>query len=234
MSLLTARRYAWSRIVVLLAVASVWGLVLAPQERTMGATIRPVYLHVAATVAGMTMLYAAAGLGLVRTMGLLPAVDAWLRRVWAGGVVMFAVGYALSLLAAEVAWGGIFWAEPRVRASVGVMAVGMVAWAMAPRITSKLGEHLLWPLALAVMMVMLAGADRVIHPEDPVQDVTPLSIRATFWGLTAVMLLVGWSAAQLMPVVQAREVSGKALKPNAAAGAGPDVAPEATSDESAP
>lgn len=199
MSFLTGRRHAWPRIVVLLVVAGVWGLLLAPQERSMGATIRPVYLHVAATVAGMLMLYAAAGLGLIRTAGRLPALDGWLRRVWAGGLVMFALGYGLSLLAAHVAWGGIFWAEPRVRASVGVLAVGMVTWAVAPRVTRMAGGHLLWPGALALMVLMLAGAQRVIHPEDPVQDVTPWSIRGTFWGLTAVMLLVGWSVSQLMP-----------------------------------
>ena len=68
----------------------------------MGVTIRPVYLHVSATVAGMLLLYAAAGLGLLRTAGLLPRFDAWLRRVWMAGVVMFALGYALSLLAAQV------------------------------------------------------------------------------------------------------------------------------------
>lgn len=165
----------------------------------MGVTIRPVYLHVSATVAGMTMLYAAAGLGLLRTAGLLPRVDGWLRRVWIAGVVMFALGFGLSLLAAQVAWGGIFWAEPRIRASVGVLAVGMMAWAVAPKVTGRMGGHLLWPAALSVIMVMLSTAQRVIHPESPVQDVTPWSIRGTFYGLTAIMFVVGLSVIQMMP-----------------------------------
>jgi ABC-type transport system involved in cytochrome c biogenesis permease subunit len=195
----TDRSYAWARIVVLLVVAGVWGLLLAPQERSMGTTIRPVYLHVSATVAGMSMLYAAAGLGLLRTAGLLPSLDGWLRRIWIAGVVMFALGYALSMLAAQVAWGGIFWAEPRVRASVGVLAIGMLTWAVSPRVTEKAGGHLLWPTALAVIMVMLSTAQRIIHPESPVQDVTPWSIRGTFYGLTAIMFVVGLSVMQLMP-----------------------------------
>jgi hypothetical protein len=199
---LTNRTHVWARIALLLVVAGIWGLVLSPQERSMGVTIRPVYLHVAATVAGMMMLYAAAGLGLLRTAGLLPRLDAWLRRGWIAGVVMFALGYGLSLVAAQVAWGGIFWAEPRVRASVGVLAVGMVAWAVAPRVTGKMGGHLLWPAALAVMMVMLSTAQRVIHPEGPLQEVTPWSIRGTFYGLTAIMLIVGLSVMQLMPAAE--------------------------------
>ena len=193
------RKQAWLRIVVLLIVAGVWGLLLAPPERTMGTTIRPVYLHVAATVAGLTMLYITAGLGLVRTAGLLPRLDGWLRRLWAGGVVMFGLGFVLSLLAAQVAWGGIFWAEPRVRASVGVLAVGMIVWAVAPRVRKMAAGHLLWPVALAAIMAMLASAQRIIHPESPVQDVTPWGIRGTFYGLTVIMLLTGWSVAQLMP-----------------------------------
>jgi len=197
-ALLVDRRYAWIRIAVLLVVAGIWGLFFAPQERTMGTTIRPVYLHVAATVAGLTMLYAAAGLGLARTAGMLPRLDPWLRPLWAGGIVMFGLGFVLSLMAAQVAWGGIFWAEPRVRTSVGVLAVGMVVWAVAPRVTENTGGHLLWPVSLTGIMAMLGSAQRVIHPEGPIQDVTPWSIKGTFYGLTAVMLLVGWGVMQLM------------------------------------
>ena len=195
---LTARSHAWIRIGLLLVVAAVWGLLLSPQERAMGTTIRPVYLHVAATVAGMTLLYASAGLGLLRVMGLLERTDEWVPRVWGAGVAMFGLGYLLSLLAAQVAWGGIFWAEPRVRSSVGVLAVGAVVWAAAPRLTRKTTGHLVWPMGLAVIMVMLATSRRIIHPESPVQDVTPWSIRGTFYGLTALMLLVGWEVVRLL------------------------------------
>lgn len=186
------RRHTWIRIVGLLAVAGVWGLLLAPQERSMGTTIRPVYLHVSATVTGMTLLYAAAGLGLLRVAGLVERWEEWLPRVWGAGVVMFALGYLLSLLAAHVAWGGVFWAEPRVRSSLGVLAVGAVAWAAAPHLTRRPVGHLLWPVGLGVIMVMLATSRQVIHPESPVQDVTPWSIRGTFYGLTVLMLVVGW------------------------------------------
>ena len=141
----------------------------------------------------------AAGLGLARTVGMLPRLDPWLRPLWAGGIVMFGLGYVLSLLAAQVAWGGIFWAEPRVAASVGVLAVGMVVWAVSPRVTENSGGHLLWPVALTGIMAMLGSAQRVIHPADPIQDVTPWSIKGTFYGLTAIMLLVGWGVMQLMP-----------------------------------
>ena len=195
---LTDRRYAWHRIVLLLVVSGVWGLVLSPQERSMGVTIRPVYLHVAASVAGLTLLYVTAALGLVRTAGLLPRTGPWLPRMWGAGVVLFALGYGLSLLAANVAWGGIFWAEPRVRASLGVLAVGMVSWAGAPRVLDRPGGNLVWPAALAAMLVILATAPKVIHPESPIQDVTPLSIKATFYGLTALMLVVGWNLVQLL------------------------------------
>ncbi len=205
-SFFTDRRYAGHRIAVLLTVAAIWGLLLAPEERTMGVTIRPVYLHVAATVAGMMLLYLAGALGLIRTAGLAPRSEPWVRRFWAAGTIMFGLGYGLSLLAAHVAWGGIFWAEPRVRASFGVLAVGMLTWAVAPRITERAGGHLLWPAALAGMITMLATAPRVIHPESPIQDVTPMNIKATFYGLTAVMLLVGWSLVQML--------SGEATTPD--------------------
>lgn len=195
---LTSREWTWARIGVLLVLAAVWGLLLAPQERTMGATIRPVYLHVSATVAGMTLLYVAAALGLVRTAGLAPGAEAWVSRIWGAGVVLFALGYVLSLLAAHVAWGGVFWAEPRVRASLGVLAVGAVAWAAAPRVTERPFGHLLWPTALAAALIMLATAPRVIHPERPIQDVTPWGIKGTFLGLTAMMLLVGANVVQLL------------------------------------
>ena len=213
MEALTSRKNAWLRIGALLTVAVAWGLLFSPQERSMGTTIRPVYLHVSATVAGMTLLYIAAGLGLARTVNMLERTDRWLRPIWAGALVMFALGFILSLLAAQVAWGGVFWAEPRIRASIGVLAVGMVAWAVAPRAREMPGGHMLWAVALSLMVVMLGTAQRIIHPESPVQDVTPWSIRGTFYGLTAIMLVVGASVVQLMAPLEATPPESDAGEP---------------------
>jgi hypothetical protein len=209
------RDYAWLRIGALLTVAVAWGLLFSPQERSMGTTIRPVYLHVAATVAGMTMLYITAGLGLARTVGMLERTERWLRPMWAGALVMFALGFVLSLLAAQVAWGGVFWAEPRVRASIGVLAVGMVAWAVAPRAREMPGGHMLWAVSLSLMVIMLGTAQRIIHPESPVQDVTPWSIRGTFYGLTAIMFVVSANVVQLMAPPEATSPESEAGEPGA-------------------
>jgi hypothetical protein len=166
-----------------------WAL-LAPEERSLGAGIRPVYLHVSATWAGVTLLYLVGVWGGVAA--LLPRVgrvSVWLRAGWTAGLTAFAAGFALSLVAARVSWGGVFWAEPRVLASIAVVALGLVALAVEPGDRPRRWGPSLWAVAALACYGVLRNADTFVHPERPIRPTTPWSIRGTFFGLYALFLV---------------------------------------------
>jgi hypothetical protein len=166
-----------------LAAAGIWAL-LAPPERTMGDAIRVVYLHVSATLAGLACLYGAGALGLAMAAWPVERVERALRPLWIAGMVTFVAGFLLSLVSARISWGGVFWAEPRVRASLGVVAAGLVALAVHGGLEPGRARPLTWTVAAVLSFVVLRSAPLVIHPDHPVKETTPLGIRAAFLGIS--------------------------------------------------
>jgi hypothetical protein len=159
-----------------------------------------VYLHVSATWAGITFLYGAGILGGVTL--LLPSPDGlrgWLRSVWWAGLAAFAVGFLLSLMAAHVSWGGIFWAEPRIRASLGVVAVSLLALTVEASLRGRRWAGLTWTVAALACFVILRTAGLFIHPDRPIRPTTPWSIRGTFLGMYALFLLTSAALASALP-----------------------------------
>ncbi len=189
---------AWGVVALGLVVAALWAL-LAPEERSLGSGIRMVYLHVSATWAGITFLYGVGLLGGVSSF--LPSPDGlrgWLRSVWTAGLAAFAVGFLLSLVAAQASWGGIFWAEPRVRASLGVVAVSLLALTVEAGVRGSRWRGLTWTVAALACFVILRSAGLFIHPDRPIRSTTPWSIRGTFLGLYAFSLVIGAALASAL------------------------------------
>jgi hypothetical protein len=189
---------AWGAVAVGLFVAALWAL-LAPEERSMGSGIRMVYLHVSATRAGLTFLYAGGILGGLSP--LLPSRDgflAWLRSAWTAGLVAFAAGFLLSLVAAHGSWGGIFWAEPRMRASLGVVAVSLLALAVEAGVRGSRWRGMTWAVAAMACFVVLRSAGLFVHPDRPIRPTTPWAIRGTFLGMYALFMVTSAALASAL------------------------------------
>jgi len=190
---------AWGAVALGLVAAALWAL-LAPEERSLGAGIRMVYLHVSATWAGITFLYGVGLLGGVSAFLPLPdGFRGWLRSVWLAGLAAFALGFLLSLMAAQVSWGGIFWAEPRMRASLGVVAVSLLALVVETGVRGTRWRGLTWTVAALACFVILRSAGLFIHPDRPIRPTTPWSIRGTFLGMYALFLLTSAALASALP-----------------------------------
>lgn len=171
-----------------LCVACAVLVLVGPAERTLGAGIRAVYVHVSWVWAGLA-------LGITFTFTSLAAaiVDARrfygaLNRVYAFTVAYLALGLLGSFVAARINWGAIAWDEPRTVAMIRVVLALGVAWP----ITALLDEQARYRQAAlsAVMLACLAWlgvAPRALHPDAPVTDSEAWGMRSVFYGLT-----LGW------------------------------------------
>jgi len=178
-------------LLALAAVATtmvVWAL-LAPPERQLGEGIRLVYLHVAATWAGLLGIYLAGlmGLRLAITPDRLP--EGWTRAFATGGLILFTVGLVLSLASATVSWGGILWEEPRLLASIGIVALGAAVWWMTRGMANIRWRGLAWAIFATVSAVSLQAAELFFHPDEPIATSTSGEIRLTFYGLFALAVI---------------------------------------------
>jgi hypothetical protein len=164
-------------------------------ERTLGAGIRWVYVHVALVWSGaLALALAATAAGLLLATGRL-ALAGWVQAVWRAGLAVFALGIGFSMVAASVNWGRVFLAEPRMAASLRFLAVAVIlqvfaTWWPRPRVIAA--------LALATFAWFawdVGGAQLVMHPRDPVRTATSVGIQATFaLGFALAAALTVWLA----------------------------------------
>jgi hypothetical protein len=170
-------------------------LLIAPEEATLGAGIRSVYVHVALIWVGLAGFVVAGllGIGLLIT-GYKPLYP-WLRTIGWMGVAFFAAGLAMSAVSSQVNWGAIFWQEPRMRSSSTSLAIAVIVMVAM--------EWFPWLRLRGVMMTavpiifywLTARTELVLHPDNPIRTSDSLGIQATFLGL---FVLVGLAAALLV------------------------------------
>lgn len=183
------RRLMWPTLigVGLMTFVVVW---LAPAERTLGDGIKWVYVHVALTWTGMTALAAAGALGLIVLITARPSLAAWMEAAGLVGLGFFALGLIISLIAAQVNWGGIFWDEPRLRGSFQVLAAGVIALVAARTPLARRWVGLLFAGVAVLMVVSLAISPLVLHPRSAVWSSPSWMIQASFGALYALFSLV--------------------------------------------
>lgn len=158
---------------------------LAPTERTLGAGIRVVYVHVALIWTGIVGLGIAGALGLMTAVFPRPPLVRWLRVIGWVGFGFFFAGTAVSLWAEVVNWGAIFWQEPRTAAILQVVAAAVIVQvAQVWRVETRL-QGILHLLLAGFMLWAMGGAELVLHPGNPVGTSDAWTIRSTFYGLFA-------------------------------------------------
>ena len=149
--------------IVTVAVIAILAL-FGPEEQSLGANVRIVYLHGAwVMTAEAAMLFSAlAGLtGLVLRRDIFHAWSAALGRT---GIVFWVTYLPLSLWAMQANWNGLFLAEPRFRLALTFAIVGVLLqvglWIIRlPWLTSLANI-----LFIVVLRAVFATASNVMHP----------------------------------------------------------------------
>lgn len=173
---------AWLGLIsiVLAAGILVW---LSPPERTLGDGIKVVYVHVSFTWAGMVGFNIAGLFGLFMLFTNKRILDDWNQVISWVAWSWFAMGFLLSLWAAKVNWGIIYWREPRVLAAMQFLIVALLVL-MANRFLSSIRLRGALSALLAFMLMWsLLGAPLVMHPKSPIRESSSGAIQLTFLGM---------------------------------------------------
>lgn len=197
------RKHNWLLLIVIfLALAML--LWLAPAEQTLGTGIKSVYVHVALTWTGMTYLLLAALLGLIVAASNKRELFSWASSLAWVALAMFAAGLLMSIVAAGVNWGAIFWQEPRTNSALQILAVGLIvqgidSWPIPFRLKGVLlsspAFFLVWSLA---------NTPLVLHPDSAARTSPSSAIRFTF---VAMYMLCSLLAAWIVLRLQRRKSS---------------------------
>ncbi len=165
---------------------------ISPEERSLGAGIKPVYLHVSLTWTGMLLLFLCGLMGVAVVVSKNEILISWLRIVFSLAVGFYSVGFIISMVASYINWGGVPFREPKVLTAINIILVSGVIWVLTRWIHRKMVIGLL-SLVPIIFMIWTVGESRIVlHPDNPVNS-SPDGIRFTFYGLFFLtLLLAGW------------------------------------------
>lgn len=174
----------WAGLALLLLLASLI-LLLSPEERELGSGIKSVYVHVALTWTGMSGLIIAGLVGLAAAVLNREDFQRWAVTITWVALGFFALGLVMSVIAAGINWGAVFWQEPRTNTVLQVLALGLIVqgintWPVPIRIKGALSF-----LLAVILLVLVFTTPLVLHPGNAATTANSLAIRFTFFGLYA-------------------------------------------------
>jgi hypothetical protein len=169
---------------LLIGIILIW---LSPEDKVLGPVLKLVYLHGAFINIGL-FLFTAAGLVSLISVFRKSSDFSLLFAVEKTAIVFWVAATVAGNITSWLAWGGIFWGEPRLQATIiiSLLAISIYLISSAsenPKTIFFLGTG----LALSVW-ILIIRAGRIMHPDNPF-SVSESSIRFYFIIITLVFLL---------------------------------------------
>lgn len=186
-------------VIALVAIATLFG----PEEKSLGANVRLVYLHGAWVIAAEMSLIAAAIAGalalLARFVPVLAARQAtlhhWSAALGRTGILFWVTYLPLSMLAMQTNWNGLFLSEPRFRLALTFAIVGALMQAGLWIISSPWLTSAANIVFIVVLRVVFSTATYIMHPPpSPIFNSGNMVIIGFFVGLN----LLAWLAAYFL------------------------------------
>jgi hypothetical protein len=163
-------------LVVAVALVVLWG----PREALLGSGIRTVYLHVGLIWSGLAGFVLAALCGGWVLWRPRPFAQELMAVAALFGLILYAAGVFMSMIASWDNWGNVFWREPRMAAALNGLAVALIiqvvgSWSPQPRLRAVLHISL-----VSIVFWLNYRAPRVLHPDNPIWQSDSWRIQLAF------------------------------------------------------
>lgn len=180
--------------VIVIALLALFG----PEERSLGANVRIVYLHGAWVLSAELAFVAAALAGILAFITKRDVFHRWSAALGRSGIFFWLTYLPLSLWAMQSNWNGLFLAEPRFRLALIFAITGVLVqvglWIMNTNWITSIANILF----IIVLRVIFATADNVMHPPpSPIFNSGNYVIIGFFLALIALTLLAAFFMTRL-------------------------------------
>src|SRR6266508_3516248 len=146
--------------IIVIALLALFG----PEEKSLGANVRIVYLHGAWVLAAELAFVAAALAGLIALITKRDALHHWSAALGRTGIFFWVTYLPLSLWAMESNWNGLFLAEPRFRLALIFAVTGLLLQAGLWLINTDWITSVANLLFIVVLRVVFSTAQNIMHP----------------------------------------------------------------------
>ena len=157
---------------------------LGPEEQSLGANVRIVYLHGAWVLTAETALGLAAVAGLLGILSRRERLHQWSAALGRTGLFFWVTDLPLSLWAMQANWNGLFLSEPRFRLAVIFAATGVLLQIGLTLLARPVFTSLFNVLFFVALRIGLSQVDYVMHPQpSPILNSGILSLQLFFIGI---------------------------------------------------
>ena len=175
--------------IIVIALLALFG----PEEKSLGANVRIVYLHGAWVLTAEVAFVAAALAGLIALITRRDRFHKWSAALGRTGIFFWVTYLPLSLWAMESNWNGLFLSEPRFRLAVIFAVTGILLqvglWLINTNWISSVGNIIF----IVVLRVIFATADNVMHPPpSPIFNSGNYTIIGFFLALIVLTVVAGY------------------------------------------
>jgi hypothetical protein len=180
--------------VIVIALLALFG----PEEKSLGANVRIVYLHGAWVLTAELAFLAAGVTGLIALITRRERFHQWSASLGRTGIFFWVTYLPLSLWAMESNWNGLFLAEPRFRLAVIFAVTGVLLQVGLWLIDIDWITSIANIIFIVVLRVIFATAQNVMHPPpSPIFNSGNYLIIGFFVGLN----LLAWLSAYFLAKV---------------------------------
>jgi hypothetical protein len=173
------------------------GVIIGPEEKTLGVNVRSVYLHGAWVWTALISLGAAALTGLVGLIVPHSPINCWSRALGRTGIFLWITYLPVSLWTMQANWNGLFLAEPRWRYAL-VIGVSGILLQIGVSLINKPAITSLANLAFfGTILVTLPAVENVMHPPAPILNSDATVIQIYFLILLAITSLGAFQIARI-------------------------------------
>ena len=166
---------------------------LGPEEQSLGANVRIVYLHGAWVLGAEVAFVAAAVAGLIALIMKRDTFHQWSAALGRTGIFFWLTYIPLSLWAMESNWNGLFLSEPRFRLAVIFAVTGVLLQLGLWFINTSWITSLANIIFIVVLRVVFSSASNIMHPPpSPIFNSGNFAIIGFFVGLIALTLLASF------------------------------------------
>ena len=175
--------------VIVIALLALFG----PEEKSLGANVRIVYLHGAWVLSAEVAFVAAALAGVIAFITKRDFFHQWSASLGRTGIFFWLTYLPLSLWAMESNWNGLFLSEPRFRLAVIFAVAGVLLQLGLWLINTNWITSLANIIYIVVLRVVFSSASNIMHPPpSPIFNSGNFAIIGFFIGLIALTLLAAF------------------------------------------
>jgi len=189
--------------VIVIAILALFG----PEEQSLGANVRIVYLHGAWVLTAELVLLMAGLAGFIGLITPRKTFNHWSAALGRTGIFFWVTYLPLSLWAMQSNWNGLFLAEPRFRLAVIFAVTGVLLQVGLWLINMDWVTSLANILFIFVLRLIFATADNVMHPPpSPIFNSGNYTIIGFFLAMIFLSLVASYFVTRMFLLVQSKSI----------------------------